>query len=346
MIRVFRVVVMIVALSLASVLLPLTALAQEATPAPECVTTTPEENEALVAMYWDEAVWGAQGVIDEIVAPDEVHHWGIGGDTSSFEAISERWALFNAAFPDLEFSVDLVAAEGDLAATLWTATGTHAGEWQGIAATDREVTWRGANVFRFACGLIVESWGEADHLGLRAQLGASDVPALAATPSGIAAGAGMNTSPAATPCANDSAEANVALARRWTEDVFTGRNLDALDDMLDSDAVHHSSTFPDAQGSDAVKAALGRLLDAFPDMNLTVDATVADGDLVVSRWSGTGTNDGSWLGMEPTGVAVDITGINIYRIACGKIVESWSTTNALQQLQQLNEGATQATPTG
>ena len=78
--------------------------------------------------------------------------------------------------PDLEFTVDLVAAEGDLAATLWTATGTHSGEWQGIAPTDREVTWQGINVFRIECGQIVESWGEADHLGLRSQLGATDIP--------------------------------------------------------------------------------------------------------------------------------------------------------------------------
>jgi predicted ester cyclase len=78
--------------------------------------------------------------------------------------------------PDLEFTVDLVVAEDDLAATYWTATGTHRGDWLGIAPTDREVTWQGINIFRFACGLIVESWGEADHLGLRQQLGATDVP--------------------------------------------------------------------------------------------------------------------------------------------------------------------------
>ncbi len=346
MIRVLcRAVVMMVALSLPIVSLPLAVLAQEATPAAECVMTTPAENEALATMYWEEAVWGDQGVIDELVAPDEVHHWGIGGDTNGFAEFSERWGLFLAAFPDLEFSVDLVAAEDDLAATLWTATGTQTGEWQGIAPTGREVTWRGINIFRFACGFIAESWGEADHLGLRAQLGATDVPALAATPSGIAAGADMNATPATTPCAQDSPESNVAVARRWTEDVFTGQNLDALDDILDTAAVHHSSTFPDAQGSAAVKEALGKLMDAFPDMNLTVDMTVADGDLVVARWSGTGTNDGSWLGLEPTGEVANFTGINIYRITCGKIVESWSTTNALRALQELHEGSSEATPT-
>ena len=84
--------------------------------------------------------------------------------------------------PDLEFTVDLVVAEDDLAATYWTATGTHRGDWLGIAPTDREVTWQGINIFRFACGLIVESWGEADHLGLLRQLGAVELPPAMATP--------------------------------------------------------------------------------------------------------------------------------------------------------------------
>src|SRR5215212_11378697 len=191
--------------------------AQEATPEANCAVTTLEENEALATMYWEEVWWGDQGKIAEIVAPDEVHHWGIGDDTEGFDAFTERWSLFFEAFPDLEFTVDLVAAEDDLAATYWTATGTQHGEWQGIAPTDREVTWQGVNVFRIECGQIVESWGEADHLSLLSQLGATDIPALLAT--SAAPAQAVTSAPLATPCPGDSAEANVATARRWTEEV-------------------------------------------------------------------------------------------------------------------------------
>ena len=90
--------------------------------------------------------------------------------------------MFFTAFPDLGFTVDLVVAEEDLVATHWTATGTHRGEWQGIAPTDREVTWQGINIFRFECGQIVEAWGAADHLSLLSQLGAVELPAAMATP--------------------------------------------------------------------------------------------------------------------------------------------------------------------
>jgi steroid delta-isomerase-like uncharacterized protein len=183
MFRLFRFVALAVFLcALVVIPGPAASRAQEETPEAECPVTTLEENEELATMYWEEVWWGDQGKIAEIVSPDEVHHWGIGGDTTGFEEFSERWGLFFTAFPDLEFTVDQVVAEEDLVATHWTATGTHRGEWLGIAPTDREVTWQGINIFRFECGQIVESWGTADHLGLLSQLGAIDVPVAMATP--------------------------------------------------------------------------------------------------------------------------------------------------------------------
>src|SRR3954468_12853855 len=217
MIRLFRFVVL--ALFVGSLLVipgAAPSRAQEATPEAECPVTTPEENKELVTMYWEEVWWGDQGKIAEIVAPDEVHHWGIGSDTTGFEEFSKRWDLFFTAFPDLELSVDLVAAEGDLAATRWTATGTQPGEWQSIAPTDRQVTWQGTIIFRIQCGQIVESWSEADHLGLLSQLGAPSIPALRATPA--AQGQAATSAPMATPYADDSSGASVAIARRWPED--------------------------------------------------------------------------------------------------------------------------------
>jgi predicted ester cyclase len=331
----------LVAFSLMLVIFPAApVVAQEATPATECVATTPEENEALAVRYWEEAVWGPQGKIAEIVAPDEIHHWGIGGQTTGFEEFAERWALFNAAFPDLEFTVDLIAAEGDLVGTYWTAHGSQRGEWQGIAPTGREVTWSGINIFRIACGQIIESWGEADHLSLRQQLGATDVPAAMAIPATPAAATGV----VATPCADDTPAANLAVARRWTEEVFNKQNVDVLDEILAADAVHHGAAFPDTHGREAIKEALARQFAAFPDMALTVDLAIADGDMVMVRWSGPATQEGAFLGLEPTGAPVELTGINVYRLACGTIVEGWSEMNVLQVFQELQGASGMATP--
>ncbi len=315
--------------------------AQEGTPEAECVTTSPEENLVIANAYWDEAVWGDQGKIKDFVAPDEIHHWGIAGTTNNIDEFMERWALFNTAFPDLKFTVDLAVADGDLVATYWTATGTQEGEFQGIAPTNTKVTWDGVNIFRIACGMIAESWGEANHLGLLAQLGATDIPtdlidmpaASAATPMAAAA---------STPCADDSPETNLALAQRWTDEVWTQQALDVLDEIAAPEIVHHGGAFPDAHGVEAVKAGVGSVLAAFPDIQVSVDDAVAADDLVVVRWSGMGTQEGDYLGIAGAGKEIPWTGINIYRIHCGKIVESWSETNGLAALRMIQESA--ATP--
>lgn len=328
-------------LALSLLVVPTTGVAaQDETPEAECISTTPEENLAIANMYWQESVWGEQGKIRQIVAPDEIHYWGIGGPTTGIEEFMTRWSLFNKAFPDLKFTVDLAVADSDLVATYWTATGTHEGEWQGIAPTNTKVTWNGVNIFRIACGMIAESWGEANHLGLLAQLGSTTIPAdLIDMPADSSA---TPMAAAATPCADDSPETNLAVAQRWTDEVWTQKALDVLDEIAAPEIVHHGGAFPDASGVEAVKAGVGGVLATFPDIQVTIDDAFAADDLVVVRWSGMGTQDGDYLGVPPTGTEVNFTGINVYRIHCGMIVESWSETNGLAVLRMIQEGV--ATP--
>ncbi len=74
---------------------------------------------------------------------------------------------------------------------------------------------------------------------------------------------------------------------------------------------------------------------AFPGNQLTVEDYLAEGDTVVSRWTGRGTHKGDLMGIAPTGKQVTVTGISIQRIANGKIVEEWSNYDMLGMLQQL-----------
>ncbi len=326
-----------------SLALPVSA-AQDATPAAECAVTTPEENVELARAYWDEAVWGPQGKIAEVVAPNEVHHWGIAGTTNGFDEFAERWALFNTAFPDLKFNVDLVTATDDMAATVWTATGTQEGEWQGIAPTGKTVSWTGINVFSIACGQITESWGEADHVGLRAALGATDVPALPQTDA-MTASTPM-AGGEASPCAGGGAEANLETAERWTTEVWSNQDLDVLDEIAATDIIHKGAAFPDVSGTQELKGAVTRQFEAFPDLPLSIDDAFADDNVAVVRWSGTATPGGDFLGEAASGASVNLTGVNVYRMECGQIVESWSEMNALDMLYQIRDAATgEATPT-
>jgi predicted ester cyclase len=78
------------------------------------------------------------------------------------------------------------------------------------------------------------------------------------------------------------------------------------------------------------------LQDGEPNGNqLTVEDYLAEGDTVVSRWTGRGTHTGDLMGIAPTGEQVTVTGISIQRIANGKIVEAWSTYDMLGMFQQL-----------
>lgn len=149
------------------------ASALQATPAADgdCPATTPEENVALVERYWAEVWSGGDSDLTELFTEDEIHHWGFGDPTVGHAEFHERRAPFMAAFPDFAIVPDVIVADGDLVASSWTATGTHEGEWMGIPATGKKIEYTGMNMFRFECGLIAESWGSADHLGLLRQIG-------------------------------------------------------------------------------------------------------------------------------------------------------------------------------
>ena len=70
-------------------------------------------------------------------------------------------------------------------------------------------------------------------------------------------------------------------------------------------------------------------------MDLAIDDQIAEGDRVVSRWTGTGTHQGEFMGVPATGNKVTVTGIGIDRIEGGKIVEHWEQFDAMGMMQQL-----------
>ncbi len=141
-------------------------------------------------------------------------------------------------------------------------------------------------------------------------------------------------------CVETNEDENAAIALRWHEDVINAGDLSVIDEIAAQDIVHHAGTFPDGVGLAAVQSVLGALLTGFPDVQHTVEAVITDGDLVVTRWVAEGTHAGAFQGYEPTGQRVSWTGINIFRIECGKIAEEWSEIDGTGRIAQIAAGAT------
>jgi predicted ester cyclase len=160
-------------------------------------------------------------------------------------------------------------------------------------------------------------------------------------------GRAQDATPAASPaagCPTTTEEENAAIARRWHEDVINTHDLAVLDEILAPDAAQDSATFADNPGP---REVLGALFTGFPDVQQTVEAVITDGELVVVRYTATGTHEGEFQGYAPTGKKVTWTGVNIYRIACDRIAETWSEVDGLGRIAQMTgagAGAAPATP--
>ena len=135
-----------------------------------------------------------------------------------------------------------------------------------------------------------------------------------------------------------STEENKNVVRRLyetiNEAVSTGK-LELLDAIIAPNVEDHNPAPGQGSGIDGVRQAFGMSHDAFPDMHITVEDMIAEGDLVVARVTARGTNTGEFAGIPATGKQFAQTGIDILRVAKGKVVERWGAFDDLGLLQQL-----------
>jgi steroid delta-isomerase-like uncharacterized protein len=117
-----------------------------------------------------------QQVEADVLAPDYVAHAPAAPGPMDSEAWSQFTGAFIEAFPDLRLTVEDIASEGEKVAARISFRGTHRGEFQGIAPTDKEVTFSEIVIDRVVDGKVEEHWFELDLLGLMQQLGAIPEP--------------------------------------------------------------------------------------------------------------------------------------------------------------------------
>lgn len=134
-----------------------------------------------------------------------------------------------------------------------------------------------------------------------------------------------------------SVDENKKIARREME-LFNARDLDGYGTLFAPtyvDRTPRPGVSPDREG--AIQAMLG-YLEAFPDLQATVEDQIAEGDLVVTRGTMRGTHLGALERIPPTGKKVTVSGVEIFRIQNGKIVEGWHWEDETGLMRQLGIG--------
>ncbi|MGW4125415.1 ester cyclase [Nocardia sp. NPDC004711] len=145
-------------------------------------TSTTEQNRALMERYiqkaWNEGDWS---VAEELIDPNAVFHDQVreGKLPPGREGVRAAMDMIRIGMPDFVMDLQEIIADRDLVVIRWRATGTHAGIFNGLPATNRVVSLYAISIVRFEDGRIVEGWQEADQLGMGRELGMvpkSDMP--------------------------------------------------------------------------------------------------------------------------------------------------------------------------
>jgi steroid delta-isomerase-like uncharacterized protein len=133
------------------------------------------------------------------------------------------------------------------------------------------------------------------------------------------------------------AEDNVALGRRWFEEVWNQRKSESVQEFLAADCVMHgiSETGEDVRGHEGFLALHAKLLSAFPDMQFTLHDCFGAGDKIVVRWTATMQHTGPGLGIDATGAEIKLRGMGIARIAGGKVQETWDNWDRMAMFEQI-----------
>jgi len=131
-----------------------------------------------------------------------------------------------------------------------------------------------------------------------------------------------------------SIEENKAIVRRYQE-AYNTNNLDDLDGLVAADLITHALMPGMPSGLEGGKQIHRLTIAALPDFSTAIEDLMAEGDKVIMRFTATGTFKNEFIGLPPTGKLIKFTGISIFRLAGGKIVEHWGQEDELGLMRQL-----------
>jgi len=127
-------------------------------------------------------------------------------------------------------------------------------------------------------------------------------------------------------------EENKTIVRRFLIETQNDKNLTIIDELVADDFVGHTA---EVKGPEQLKKVVGDNLDAFPDLKVTIEDQIAEGDMVVTWYTAKGMQHGMYRGVLPTGEPVSYTVVSIQRVVDGKIVEGWRVVDRLEIVHQI-----------
>lgn len=131
-------------------------------------------------------------------------------------------------------------------------------------------------------------------------------------------------------------ERNKEIIRILAEDVIQGGNLERIAELFAPDYVPHDPSNPSRRGGvEGAREFIGMLHAGLSEIRYAIAGVTAEDDRVVYRWALQGVHTGVLMGIPPSGRPIRVMGMDMFRVANGKIVESWASADALGMLQQL-----------
>jgi len=132
-----------------------------------------------------------------------------------------------------------------------------------------------------------------------------------------------------------SLEQNKQIVRRVFEEVQDTGDLSRIDELFAPDVTVHDTFMGVVQGIEAYRNLTAFFQSSFPGHKTSLDIFVAEGDYVAVYHTHHAKNDGEFMGSAPTGVTVHVPGLELFRLANGKIVEFWRHDDDLGLMRQL-----------
>jgi len=139
-----------------------------------------------------------------------------------------------------------------------------------------------------------------------------------------------------------SMEHSKAVYRRYLQEVFNQGQVELLDELLSPSYVYHDAPPGTPPGAEGIKQVVKMFHTGFPDLEITIDDMVAEGDKVAVRTTTRGTHTGMIFGIPPTGKVVTMRGQTLVRIVAGRLTDSWVNNDVMGLMNQLGAGSQSA----